>query len=169
VICLPSSRPNLRRVVFESRALPQPHVRGQKRSPLSCELVDIAKIHLLTNDRNLLSLSRIVRIALGPDVFNIYYDFLVFNCPTLATMFEILDPATDMPQLLQDPKPLSGLDPKVFVLFIQWLYTESLLNKHNQPAYQDRLMQLWILGKKLNIPRLQNEAIDMLEERRQID
>jgi hypothetical protein len=64
---------------------------------------------------------------------------------------------------------LADIDVDVFCLFVQWMYKDSLNNKYGQPAYQHRLMALWVLGKRLQIPSLQNDAIDMLEERRNID
>jgi hypothetical protein len=64
---------------------------------------------------------------------------------------------------------LADVDVDVFCLFVQWMYEDSLNNKYCQPAYQHRLMALWVLGKRLQIPSLQNDAIDMLEERRKLD
>jgi len=57
----------------------------------------------------------------------------------------------------------------VFGLLIQWMYNGSLLNKKLDPAYQHRLMALWVLAKRLEMPTLQNAAIAMLEERRQME
>jgi hypothetical protein len=64
---------------------------------------------------------------------------------------------------------LADVDVDVFCLFVQWMYKDSLNNKYGQPAYQHRLMALWVLGKRLRISSLQNDAIDMLEERRKLD
>jgi hypothetical protein len=64
---------------------------------------------------------------------------------------------------------LADIDVDVFCLFVQWMYKNSLNNKYGQPAYQHRLMALWVLGNRLQIPSLQNDAIYMLEERRNID
>jgi hypothetical protein len=57
----------------------------------------------------------------------------------------------------------------VFGLFIQWIYTQSLLNKYGQPSFQHRLLGLWVLAKKLGMPGLQNDAIGMLEMRRRLE
>jgi hypothetical protein len=67
------------------------------------------------------------------------------------------------------PELLKDVDLNVFGLFIQWLYTQSLLNKHGQPAYQHRLIGLWVLGRILQMPAMQNDAIDMLEARRRLE
>jgi hypothetical protein len=57
-----------------------------------------------------------------------------------------------------------GVD--VFGLFVQWIYGQGLANRYGQPSYQHRLMVLWVFAKRLQMPRLQNDSIYMLEERR---
>jgi hypothetical protein len=69
-------------------------------------------------------------------------------------------------QAASTPECLTDVDPEVFGLFVQWLYTQSLLNKYGQPAYQHRLIGLWVLAKRLCMAQLQNDAINMLDERR---
>jgi hypothetical protein len=69
-------------------------------------------------------------------------------------------------QTASTPECLTDVDPEVFGLFVQWLYTKSLLNKYGQPAYQHRLIGLWVLAKRLFMAQLQNDAINMLDERR---
>lgn len=64
------------------------------------------------------------------------------------------------------PGMLSDVDIDVFGLFVQWIYNQSLLNKNGEAAYQHRLIGLWVLARRLLMPRLQNDAIDMLEQRR---
>jgi hypothetical protein len=64
------------------------------------------------------------------------------------------------------PECLTNVDPEAFRLFVQWLYTQSLLNKYGQPAYQHRFIGLWVLAKRLCMVQLQNNAINMLDERR---
>jgi hypothetical protein len=108
-------------------------------------------------------LQRISYIALGPNDFAVYSDFLDFYCPVLAnTLLNAGDKAA-IPEVLAD------VDIDVFGLFIQWLYTQSLLNKNSQPAYQHRSMALWVLAKRLEMPALQNDSLDVLEERRRIE
>lgn len=68
------------------------------------------------------------------------------------------------------PRILRGFDVKVFGLFQSWLYTtphvDGLVNKHGDLPYQDRCMRLWVLGKRLALPDLQNDSIDVLELQR---
>ena len=50
-----------------------------------------------------------------------------------------------------------------------WLYTQSFLNKYGKSAYQNRLIGLWVLAKRLSMPQPQSNAIDALEERRGLE
>jgi len=102
-------------------------------------------------------------IVLGPNVFAVYQEFLEFYCPVLANA---LPNAVDR---AATPKLLADVDNDVFGLFVQWLYTQSLLNKNSQPAYQHRSMALWVLAKRLQMPALQNDCLDVLEERRRME
>jgi hypothetical protein len=52
----------------------------------------------------------------------------------------------------------------MFGLFVQWLYTQLLLDKYGQPAYQHQLIRLWVLAKRLSMPNLQNDSINTLRE-----
>ena len=100
-------------------------------------------------------------VFLGSNVFNIYNDFLEYYCPRLA--------ATCRGSTLDHPaKPLEleDVDVHVFGLFIHWIYKQKVTNKKGQPAFQHRLMQLWVLAERLNMPALQNDAIDGIEARR---
>jgi hypothetical protein len=108
-------------------------------------------------------LQRISYIALGPNGFAVYSDFLEFYCPVLSNApLNTADRAAT-------PEVLADVDVDVFGLFIQWLYTQSLLNKNSQPAYQHRSMALWVLAKRLQMPVLQNDSLDVLEERRRME
>lgn len=104
----------------------------------------------------------IVFIALGPHSFTIHRDFLEYDAPVLAKALYHEPSSTATPAVLAD------VDVDVFGLLIQWIYTRSLLNQIQQPAYQHRLMALWVLAKRLEMPELQNDAVDMLEQRRRI-
>jgi hypothetical protein len=56
---------------------------------------------------------------------------------------------------------------EVFTLLVQWLYTQKLDGDLGGTSDSgNRLARLWILAEKLLIPRLQNLAIDRLEEKR---
>lgn len=102
-------------------------------------------------------------------MFSLYRNFVVFHAPKLykECFFAI------SPQLATFPASLGECDPKVFGWFQNWLYSNpnasGLVSKLGGPPFQDRCMRLWILGKSLNIPELQNDAIDALEARRRHD
>jgi hypothetical protein len=118
-------------------------------------------ISQLTGNRK--PLLKITYISLGPNVFGVYQDFLDFYCPVLANA--LLNAA----DISATPEILADVDVDVFGLFVQWLYTLSLLNKNSQPAYQHRSMALWVLAKRLQMPVLQNDSLDVLEERRRME
>jgi len=101
----------------------------------------------------------VVRIPIREQAFYVYRDFLDWHCPIfLSTFFQGTRNTT--PEILED------MDYNIFSLFVQWLYTESLLNKRGEPAYQHRLIGLWVFGKILQMPKMQNDAIELLEARR---
>jgi hypothetical protein len=107
--------------------------------------------------------SQISHIILGEHDFAIYFDYLLYHCPILAEQCYYAS------HRLANPDMLLDADFEVFGLLINWMYMESLNNKQGQPAYQHRLMGLWVLAKRLNMPELQNASIDALEARRKID
>lgn len=117
---------------------------------------------MLTDRRK--PLADIIQIALGPSIFTVYQAFLSWHCPMLA---EACRSYRGGPVLL--PKILQDVDVDVFGLFVQWSYTQSLLYEKGQPAYQQRLLGLGVFAKRLRIPKLQNDAIEMLEARRKVD
>ncbi|TVY87477.1 hypothetical protein LAWI1_G006831 [Lachnellula willkommii] len=110
-------------------------------------------------------LENMVQIALGPHIFGVYRNFLTYHSHVLAGVLSGVGQTTSTLKL----RILADIDIDTFGLFVQWMYTESLLDKNLEPAYQHRLMALWILAKRLQIPKLQNDSIDMLEERRQME
>lgn len=106
-----------------------------------------------------------MQIALGPHVFGVYRNFLTYHSPVLAGVLSGVGQTTSTLKL----RILADIDIDVFGLFVQWMYTESLLSENLEPAYQHQLMAVWILAKRLQIPKLQNDSIDMLEEQRQME
>lgn len=62
---------------------------------------------------------------------------------------------------------------EVIHLLVRWLngnvvgpHGKNVLRHANKtPQYQDRLASLWVLAGRIGLPGLQNDAIDMLEER----
>jgi len=102
--------------------------------------------------------------------FSIYRDWVAYYAPLL---YEVSHFATTV-ATAASPQILERTEPKVFGLFMSWLlrapnHSAGLVSKHGEPAYQDRQMKLWMLGKFLRMPQLQNDAIDTLEARRRID
>ncbi|TVY84229.1 hypothetical protein LSUE1_G000532 [Lachnellula suecica] len=105
-------------------------------------------------------LTEMANISLGPNTFAIYLAHIQYYSPVLVSALTS-DGST--------PRILADVDVDVFGLLVQWLYTQSLLNSKKEPAYQHRLMALWVLANRLEIPALMNDAINMLEERRRME
>jgi hypothetical protein len=61
-----------------------------------------------------------VQITLGPNVFWVYRDFITYYSPVLAGALSGGDMVTA-------PSVLADVDVDVFGLFVQWLYTQSLI------------------------------------------
>ncbi|KAG4431914.1 hypothetical protein IFR05_012601 [Cadophora sp. M221] len=68
--------------------------------------------------------AHIVQIQLRSNIFPIYAEFLSWHCPLLAEECE------QAPGTL--PKSLEDIDVDVIGLFVNWLYTEQVLNKRSQ-------------------------------------
>ncbi|TVY53584.1 hypothetical protein LCER1_G007375 [Lachnellula cervina] len=58
---------------------------------------------------------------------------------------------------------------KVFGLFVNWIYTQNVVPEQddasNAPS-STTLIELWLLGDRFLIPRLQNEVLAVLDQRR---
>ncbi|KAK0112499.1 hypothetical protein ONS96_001735 [Cadophora gregata f. sp. sojae] len=61
---------------------------------------------------------------------------------------------------------LEDTSPSIFGIFVNWLYTQTLINKSSEQPLSSHLFKLWILADKMLIPRLQNDILSMLEEAR---
>lgn len=99
----------------------------------------------------------------------IHARFMAYHVPNLyvACHFATNDKKVASPKILQ------GVDPNVFGLLQNWIYSTphstGLTSQYGEPAYQDRLTKLWILAKQLALPQLQNDAIDALEARQELE
>ncbi|KAK0123644.1 hypothetical protein ONS95_008658 [Cadophora gregata] len=109
--------------------------------------------------------SDILKITLGSTTFAIYADFLWWHCPLLAQECQ----QTCSRELSFLPRSLQDVDMEVFCLFVNWLYMERVINKRDEPPFQQRTMGLYVIAKRLQMPRLANDAIDALEARRRME
>ncbi|KAL2075228.1 hypothetical protein VTL71DRAFT_171 [Oculimacula yallundae] len=106
-----------------------------------------------------------IRISLGSALFTVYAEFLCWHCPLLAEEYHYTM-GQHHPENALVSRYLYDMDDHVFGLFVNWLYTEKVANKHGKPPFQHRLMELWVLAKRLEMPGLSNAALDALEARR---
>ncbi|KAH8601680.1 hypothetical protein B0O99DRAFT_588866 [Bisporella sp. PMI_857] len=58
---------------------------------------------------------------------------------------------------------LDDTEPAVFGSFVQWLYTQDIVDGKGSLPDQPTLVNLWILADKILVPRLQNQIIRALD------
>ncbi|CAG8950240.1 hypothetical protein HYFRA_00008478 [Hymenoscyphus fraxineus] len=57
---------------------------------------------------------------------------------------------------------LEEMCPTAFSIFVNWLYCQRIERSDKEPLLRENLLELWLLADRLNIPRLQNEAMLIL-------
>jgi hypothetical protein len=60
---------------------------------------------------------------------------------------------------------LDDVEPEVFDIFVQWLYTSELHKHGSNLPRGDLLIKLWVLADRLMIQKLQNTAICAIEHK----
>ncbi|TVY45882.1 hypothetical protein LSUB1_G000478 [Lachnellula subtilissima] len=58
------------------------------------------------------------------------------------------------------------VDPKVFALFLNWLYTQNVAQDQDNAQTLGTFINLWLLDDRFLIPKLQNETLVALDWRR---
>ena len=61
---------------------------------------------------------------------------------------------------------LEDTDPEVFGIFVNWLYTQKLVNSLGDDPTVSILLKLWILGNRFLAQNLQNQTLDRLDKLR---
>ncbi|KAH7382019.1 hypothetical protein BKA64DRAFT_218554 [Cadophora sp. MPI-SDFR-AT-0126] len=64
---------------------------------------------------------------------------------------------------------LTDTPPFIFGTFVNWLYTQKIINRSGKLPSCISLSALWILADKLLVPSLQNQALSALNARRVLD
>lgn len=104
-------------------------------------------------------------------MFSFHQAILEWHCPVLADACKGFDNGDHLQDLLGD------VDIDAFGLFVNYLNGQMfrlqgdqlLLNSAGRPAQHHRLIGVWVLAKRLQMLKLQNDAMNMLENRRKID
>jgi hypothetical protein len=88
--------------------------------------------------------------------FDIHKSFVCYYSPFFDTTFAA------------GSQTLAVLDlkPEVFSIFVHWIYFQELAYDENNPPSMDKLVDLWFLARKFQIPRLQNFALAAMDHRR---
>ncbi|QSZ37384.1 hypothetical protein DSL72_009482 [Monilinia vaccinii-corymbosi] len=113
----------------------------------------------------------ILYIEVGGQTFAIYEDFILHHVPRLyqSCSAAITHDMAVAPEILQD------FEIKVVALLIQWMYSSpadaysGLSGENDETTHQDCLIQLWVLGKRLEVDGLQIDALDALDRRIKLD
>jgi hypothetical protein len=58
---------------------------------------------------------------------------------------------------------LEDTEPKIFGIFVNWLYTQDIIDEEGRPASCSDCINLWILADKILVPVLQNQTLGQLE------
>lgn len=58
---------------------------------------------------------------------------------------------------------LGDTDPKIFGIFVNWLYTQTVVNEEGALPSCLESIHLWILADRFLVPTLQNHAMDSLD------
>ena len=58
---------------------------------------------------------------------------------------------------------LEDIEPKIFGIFVNWLYVQKITDEEGQLASCSDCINLWILADKILVPSLQNQALMSLE------
>jgi len=59
---------------------------------------------------------------------------------------------------------LEGVDPEVFAIFINWIYTQQVQDGENEGLMDiNKLTTLWLLGQYLVVPKLQADVMKALQ------
>lgn len=105
---------------------------------------------------------RIIYVEIGHgvtrEIVALYRDFTDYYCPSLVPSGHgIMHGNPFKTAILRD------IGAEVFGQFVKWLYTQQLTDNKGEPASEYCLMQLWILGDRLNMQQLQEQCIDSIK------
>jgi hypothetical protein len=60
---------------------------------------------------------------------------------------------------------LDNVSSTVIDIFVRWIYTQSVVDADGHVPAVNHLLDLWMYGDMVNIPKLQNEVLDSMEDR----
>lgn len=95
-----------------------------------------------------------VSIDEDAETFLVYKDFLCYYSPFFDAAFnggfqESSTQHLDLPDVC----------PKVFDAFVNWLYSQNVASESKAKSQLALFVDLWLLGDRLLIPKLQNQAL----------
>jgi hypothetical protein len=61
---------------------------------------------------------------------------------------------------------LEEVEGGIFGIFANWLYSQTIEDEDSKAPSADQLIQLWVLADRLLVPRLQNQAMAVLDNQR---
>lgn len=107
------------------------------------------------------------------DTFGMHEELACFHSPYFRAAFQGNFLEANTRELV-----LEKTDPEVFGLFVQWVYTlqieetfctdqsVALQERHRRDLpRRDQLIELWFLAEYLQVPKLQNHAIELIREK----
>ncbi|CAG8950236.1 hypothetical protein HYFRA_00008474 [Hymenoscyphus fraxineus] len=95
------------------------------------------------------------------DTFIVHKNFICFYSPFFDAAFNGAFKEAET-QVLD----LEDTSPTVFGLFVNWLYTQRLEFPGGENISMSNLIDLWILGSRCLVPKIQNKSLELLDKRR---
>lgn len=98
------------------------------------------------------------------ETFKVHKNFICYYSPFFDAAFN-----GDFAEGESQEMEFHEVDLQTFGMFVNWLYTQSIvLSDHSQPCCRF-LLYLWILADRILVPKLQNQIIRQLDERRVLE
>ena len=105
-----------------------------------------------------------VNVGFGADgeeqAFLVYKEFICYYSPFFDAAFN-----GSFEEGKTQSIDIDDVRPAVFGLFVNWLYTQKVTHDEDNATMRN-LVDLWILGDRYLVPRLQNQTLVALDQRR---
>lgn len=106
----------------------------------------------------------IIREGKEKEPFKVHKNYICFYSPYFDAAFNGSFSEGQTQEL-----DLEETEPKTFGIFVNWLYTQQIVNEEGAIPRSSTLIDLWILADKILVPSLQNQTLKLLEQCRKED
>ncbi|TVY44556.1 hypothetical protein LOCC1_G003358 [Lachnellula occidentalis] len=138
-----------------------PEVSASKRVQLSSAQNEKGKRPSFMGPQTMVKVNVSLKADDKKQEFLVYKEFICYYSPVFAAAFN-----GNFEESANQSIDIVDVSPRVFGLFINWLYTQNVVQDQDNAPTTGVLGDLWLLGDRFLIPRLQNETLVALEQRR---